>query len=429
MSTDLRLAAGLAAVTTLLVAGCGPARPGAASGTLQPIPALAAGGGATASLGLAEPAYPVPARVEYQVRGTLPALAAGSTAYTLGRDTTSDRVSRLASALGVTGAVSSDSQGWTVSGGGSSVHVRRAAGLPWQLAQSGGAGVGFSGCAVAVPGRPALAPGAPPPPPVSIEPAPIPCAAPTPVPGLPSQTEAEQRAESALRAAGLDTTGATVRASGGITEWSVSVTPAAGGVPLSGAEWSVAVGPHGALLSGSGWLATPASAGDYPLVGVQAGLDRLRAGGRWIVRGGPGPVPLLGIAGGLNASSNASSAPPAVPAAPIQVAPAAPAVPVAPVPLPTKGAPSRVPPAPIPAAVITVTGVHLGLAWGTPVSGTGVAWLVPVYVFELAGGATVPVLAVADGLIATPPAVPPGVEILPAPAPAPPQGTATTPNG
>ena len=429
MTVDIRLAAGLVAAA-LLAAGCGPARPGAASATLQVIPALASGGGATASMGLAEPAYPVPARVEYRVQGALPALPTRATAYTLGGDTTSDRVSRLASALGVTGSVSSDSQGWTVSGGGSSLRVRREPGLPWQLVEGGGAGVGFSGCAVAVPGRPVVAPGATAPPPVRIEPTtPLPCASPTPVPGLPSKTEAEQRATSVLRTAGLDTTGSTVEASGGISEWFVSVTPAVGGVQLSGAGWSVTVGPHGVVLFGSGWLATPTSAGQYPLVGVQAGLDRLRAGGRWIVRGGPGPVPLLGIAaGGQNISSSASSVPPAVPAAPIEVAPAVPAAPIAPVPVPTKGAPVSVPPAPIPAAMLTVTGVHLGLAWGTPVTANGQAWLVPVYVFELAGGGTVPVLAVADGVVATPPAVTPGVKILPAPAPALPEGGATTPN-
>ena len=423
MSIDIRLAAGLVAAA-LLAAGCGPARPGGASATLQAIPALASGGGATASMGLAEPAYPVPARVEYRVQGTLPSLPAAAAAYTLGRDTTSDRVSRLASALGVTGGVSSDSQGWTVSGGGSSLHVQREPGLPWQLAQGGGAGVGFSGCAVAVPGRPAVAPGATAPPPVRIEPTtPLPCASPTPVPGLPSKTEAEQRATSVLRAAGLDTTGKTVEASGGITEWFVSVTPAVGGVPLSGAGWSVTVGPDGVVLFGSGWLATPTSAGQYPLVGVAAGLDRLRAGGRWILRGGPGPVPLLGIAaGGSNASSSVASPPQAV-----QVAPVAP---IAPVPPPATKVPTHIgTPVPIQPAVLTVTGVHLGLAWGMPVTATGQAWLVPVYVFELAGGGTVPVIAIADGLIATPPAVTPGVKILPAPAPALPEGAATTPNG
>ena len=429
MTVDIRLAAGLVAAA-LLAAGCGPARYAHVDGpsTLSPIPALASGDGAAASMGLAEPAYPVPARIEYRVQGTLPTLPSKAAAYQLGDLTTTAAVSRLASALGVAGSVSSDAQGWTVSGGGSSLNVRRAPGLPWQLAQSGGSvGIGFSGCAAAVPGRIAGAPGAPS---VTILPAPASppaCAQPTPVPGLPSRTDAEDRAMSALRAAGLDLTGAIVEASGGIGEWFVSITPAIGGVPLNGAGWSVTVGPRAALPSASGWLSTPASAGDYPLVGLQAGLDRLRAGGRWILRGGPGPVPLLGVvSGGLN-SSSAGSVPPVVAAPPVRVAPVAPASPIAPVPLPTKGAPIPAPPAQIPVTVLTVTGVHLGLAWGTPVSATGVAWLVPVYVFELAGGGSVPVLAVADGLVATPPAVPPGVKILPVPAP--PEGAATTPNG
>jgi hypothetical protein len=45
---------------------------------------------------------------------------------------------------------------------------------------------------------------------------------------------------------------------------------------------------------------------------------------------------------------------------------------------------------------------------------------VPVYVFELGGGGTVPVLAVADRFITPPSAVPP-VKILPEPLPLPAQ--------
>jgi hypothetical protein len=426
MNSAVRLAAGLAAAATL-AAGCGPVHSGGrVPGSPAVIPALASGDGATASMGLALPAYPVPARVEYRVQGTLPTLASEAPAYRLGEDTTTQAVSRLASALGVTGAVSSDAQGWTVSGGGSSLAVRRAPGLPWQLVQSGGGvGISFSGCAVAVPARPVPAPGAPA---ATILPAPppsSPCPQPTPVPGLPSRSDAENRATSALRAAGLDLGGSTVDASGGIGEWFVSITPAVAGIPLTGAGWSVSVGPHGALLSASGWLASPVGAGDYPLVGVQAGLDRLRAGGRWIVRGGPGPVPLLGApSGGLNSASSAGSAPQSVPGRPDQVAPAPP---IAPVPLPTRGAPVPASPAPIPTTVVTVTAVHLGLAWGTPASGAGEAWLVPVYVFELSGGGTVPVLAVVDGLIATPAPATPGVKPLPAPVQ--PPSAPTVPNG
>ncbi|HEX6493495.1 MAG TPA: hypothetical protein VF112_08270, partial [Candidatus Dormibacteraeota bacterium] len=289
-----RLAAGLAAIALLAVA-CGPVSHEHVDvqSTLAPIPALASGDGATASMGLALPAYPVPARVEYRVQGTLPTLPSGAAAYRLEDLTSTAAISRLASALGVTGSVSSDSQGWTATGSGSSLYVRRAAGLPWQLAQSGGGvAIGFSGCGVAVPARPVSPPGAPT---ATILPTPVPkCVEPTPVPGLPSRTEAEDHATSALRVGGLDVSGASVEASGGIGEWFVSIAPAVGGVPVTAAGWSVTVGPHDALLSASGWLFPPASAGDYPLVGVEAGLERLRAGGRWIVRGGPGPVPLLG---------------------------------------------------------------------------------------------------------------------------------------
>jgi hypothetical protein len=429
MNTAIRLAAGLAAAA-LLAAGCGPARSSGTPPRPSTIPALASGGGTPASMGLAEPAYPVPARVEYRVQGTLPTLPSEALAYRLGEDTSTQAVSRLASALGVSGAVSSDAQGWTVTGSASSLRVERAPGLPWELAQSGGGvGIGYSGCAVAMPGRVAVPPGVAPAPSTVAPASPPACVQPTPVPGLPSRTDAEQRATAALRAAGLDLTGAHVEASGGIGEWFVSITPSVGGIPLTGAGWSVTVGPHDAVVSASGWLAPPAGAGDYPLVGVQAGLDRLRAGGRWILRGGPGPVPLLGIAaGGTNIASSAGSAPPAVAAPPAQVAPVAPAPPVAPVPLPTKGAPVPASAAPLPVTVLTVTSVHLGLAWGTPAGETGEAWLVPVYVFELSGGGTVPVIAVADGLLATPAPVTPGVKILPAPAPAGPPGAPTTPN-
>jgi hypothetical protein len=71
--------------------------------------------------------------------------------------------------------------------------------------------------------------------------------------------------------------------------------------------------------------------------------------------------------------------------------------------------------------VLTVTGVHLGLASGSLANGaTDEAWLVPVYVFELGGGGTVPVLAVTDRFI-TPPSTVPPVKILPAPVPLPAQ--------
>ncbi|HEY2703879.1 MAG TPA: hypothetical protein VGL20_09335 [Candidatus Dormibacteraeota bacterium] len=397
--------AGLLAAA-VVIAGCG-----GRSSTAPPsrIPALSgSAAGTSGAMGLPQPAI-LPGRVEYRVEGALPALAAHATAYRLAATTTDDRVGRLARALGLDGAVTGDSSGWSVTGSGSVLTVRRSAGLPWTLAQSGSSGISSSGCAVAVPGgvsAPGSAPGsapAAPRPPLSIPPPaipPVPCPVPTAVPGLPSRADAEQRARTALTGAGLDLGGATVASSGGVSEWFVSVSPAVGGVSVISSPWSVTVGPHAALLGASGWLAGPAGAGDYPLVGVTAGLDRLRQGGAWTLRGGPGPVPMMGVGNGATGVSQAL--PPVAVAQPTkgQVEPATP-LPGAPVPAPSSGPLPPVPgptssPAP-PPVVVTVTGVHLGLGWGYRAGGTE-AWLVPVYVFELGGGGTVPVIAVSADL-------------------------------
>jgi hypothetical protein len=60
---------------------------------------------------------------------------------------------------------------------------------------------------------------------------------------------------------------------------------------------------------------------------------------------------------------------------------------------------------------VTITGVHLAVAWAWPLDPSGHdAWLVPVYVFQLTGeaaypvsGNEVPVLAVASQYVAAPP--------------------------
>jgi hypothetical protein len=78
---------------------------------------------------------------------------------------------------------------------------------------------------------------------------------------------------------------------------------------------------------------------------------------------------------------------------------------------------------------VTITGVHLALAWASPLDPSSPdAWLVPVYVFELTGGTVypffgngAPVLAIAEPSVATPPSttLPTGVSH---------RGTASTPN-
>jgi hypothetical protein len=448
--TTARLATVLLA-TALVATACGGRSP-----SPQPslIPALATGDRATASMGsLAYPGYPEPGRVEYRVEGTLPGLATHAVAYRLSATATDGQVARLAGAFGLTGAVSSDASGWTVTGPGSTLHVERTGGLPWRLAPTSGGGISSSGCAVAVPVAP---PGAEKGSPAGTVAPPQACPSPTPVPGLPSRAEAERQARATLSSAGLDLGGATVAMFGGVSDWSVGILPAVAGVPLP-VPWSVTVGPHGVVLSASGWLATPASAGDYPLVGVPAGVERLRQGGTWVLRGGPGPMPLMmGASGAQNVATEAAPAPQGAPGAPVAVpppfpyptpvvAPGAPAAkpPSSPYPTPAgepclKGgpcsAPGRPPLVPVcpggpscptasppPPVIVSVTGVHLGLGWGTPAGAAGgEAWLVPVYLFELKPGGVVAVIAVADRFVTPPSAIPP-VRTLPEPVPLPAQ--------
>jgi hypothetical protein len=152
---------------------------------------------------------------------------------------------------------------------------------------------------------------------------------------------------------------------GGSTEWEVTIEPAVGEMAVVASAWSLSVGVDGAILSGSGYLADPESVGDYPLAGVSAGLRRLQQGAPWTVYGGPGPVPMMGAA-----AANGS------------------------------GAPTVTEP---PATVRTITGVHLALGWWSAADpAIQAAWLLPVYVFELDNGQTVPVLAVSDRYLTQP---------------------------
>ena len=403
----------------LVLAGCAGRT---STGGPQTLPALSTGRGA----GAAAPAiaYPEPGRVEYRLGGSLPAVPGHAAGYRLLADTSQARVAQVAAAFGVGGPVAAGSSGWVVSDGRRVLRVEHSGGLPWNLSDTAGTGSGVAGCAVASPGigtSPAPSTGpdgsvaaAPPPPPVT-------CPPPTTAPGLPPKDEAVALARAALSRAGYDLGGATVEVSGGYDRWQVTVTTAVGGVPVSGSPLAVSVGPRG-IDAASGWLSEPGPSTDYQLVGVEEGVRRLQEGGRWLLYGGPGPRPMMGLAegnGAVQPSTGAGapgpsiSCPPgaacAVPGSPPPAAPE-PAAPVPPAPV--TGAPPGPPvPGPEPPVIRrTIVGVRLALAWASPAdpSVTG-AWLLPVYVFELdAGGTipggTIPVLAVADRYLPAPPA-------------------------
>jgi hypothetical protein len=432
----------------LVVGACGT---GGSSQQLVHVPPLASGPvgvSGRAAVGGAM-AYPVPVNVQYQIQGTLPTVANHAEAYRLTATTTPARVGRLASAFGLTGAVQAGAAGWTVTDGTHAVQVQRSGGLPWTFSSTAGGGVVSSGCAVASPGSTTgpvsgggggsggAAPSAASP--IATMPVapPLTCPPPTTVPGLPSQTQAEQTARDALTRAGFDLSGSTLVSSGGSSEWTVSVMVPMGGAPLMRNPSSLAVGAHGAIEFASGYLADAVAAGDYPLVDVAAGVQRLRDGGRWILRAGPGPEPMMGAAAVGSAGGVAGGAPSGGPTVTAVSPPSTMVCPpgamcATPSPGPTPcppGTACTTPPEP-PVTIRIVTGAHLGLAWAWPADPTmSDAWLLPVFVFELDGGMTVPVLALPDGYLSAPSATTlPSVATIPTPAPKPQPGTQPAPS-
>jgi len=455
------LVAAAVAGLAVALAACGSATSPAPPPRIPPL----AASGQTAADGAAI-AFPAPAQVDYRIAGTLANVATHAAAYRLDTTTTTARVALLASAFGLA-RVQTDASGWTADDGSHALRVQRSAGLPWTLTTAGPVAVGGSGCAVASPGSTSggapggaggglVAPTAPGPaaPVVTAPVAPPPtCPPPTTAPGLPSQAAAVQAARSVLTKAGIDLTEATLDASGGSSDWTISVTRSLGGVPVVGSIATITVGPLESFAFASGYLADAVAVGDYPLVGVPGGVQRLRDGGRWILFGGPGPVPMTGIANGTAAvGAPATAVAPSAPSPPATSALGAPGSTVsganapAPAPPPTAicdgatcttsvtapatcGAGAPCPTIPVP--VRTIQAVHLGLAWATPTDPTAAeAWLLPVYVFEFDGGMTMSVLAVSDSFLSaasetstTPPSTPsptPSVEPQPAPAVTPP---------
>jgi hypothetical protein len=327
-----------------------------------------------------------------------------------------DAVRRVASALGVKGTPKEDDTAWTVRDDAHQVRVEKQAGVPWSYSPwmpdcgpdssvssdgtvscgsasgSGAASTGSSGSASAT--ATVVAPPA-----TSVEPCPMPdcppgtactqvCPTPTPEPlpvpepkqperpaDLPSKAEAERIARDVLTKTGLDLDGADVRVDDGFSQWMISADPRVGGLPTQGMGTSVAVGPKGEIQFANGWLGDPTEGDEYPLAGVQAGIERLKSGypgGGWSpYPGGPEPA----IARDLPACADC------------------------------------------PPQVRTITGVRLGLQFSPVYTENGMpvdALLVPSYFFRFDDSDfEQSVVAVADEFLPKPP------EVKPEPAPMP----------
>jgi hypothetical protein len=329
------------------------------------------------------------APANWRVRGTLPELPDRARAWKLGSEPAAGRLAALAGTLGLGTEVKLDPAGWTVTEGGRSLRVNRLGGLPFSY--SFGA-IAVGGCGPWSPRTPAgggvqclaadtptTKPGAP-----ATKPAKPPVAVPgrliRPMPrpaDLPSRQDAERIARDLATKAGLALDGAAVTVTDGYAARVVTISPAVGGLPTHGFAWTVGVGPKGRVQYASGWLATPEPADTYPLIGVTAGLERLRRQPAYW-------PPLL-----RPAAKGAIVERPCPPD-------------------------TRVPCLDKPPAkrTITVTGVRLGLqlAPGVPKASrpAGTSYLLPAYLFDVEGGfgEVRSVIAVQDRYLAPPPKLP-----------------------
>lgn len=228
-------------------------------------------------------------------------------------------------------------------------------------------------CIEPSPPTPALPPGPPP----GAEPATPPSPGDLPVfeppvqpprpPDLPSRQEAERIARDAFARLGVATDG--FQLDDGWLTWEARVQSRVDGLPVIGLGTSLSVGAKGEIVRANGFLALPDRIGDYPLVGVAAGLKRLSTG----FGSGPGPRPLI--------ATDDTAVPFAAREPAIILCGGDPP-------------PSCPPPTTVPAELApptqVITGVHLALLQ------LGDA-LVPAYAFELAGGGgPIPVPAVTD---------------------------------
>ena len=286
--------------------------------------------------------YPAPT-TDYRLARPLPALSTSAHAYALKAVDTGQAIPRVARALG---ASTSD------------VHVDSGPGQPWRLGD-GSVSVS-SGCAVAGPATIVPTTATPPDAPsaattdttIDAKPPAPSCPAPQRPAGLPTEAAATTIARTTFEKLGLDLTGVTVEVSDAFSSWFGSVAPRVDGRTAYGWTWTVSIGPNGAIQSATGYLAHPDEADEYPLIGVSAGFDRLKA---------ETVTPMLAIACPANADC----------------------------------------PTPQP-VVRTVTGARLGLVFAPWADGQG-AVLVPAYGFTIDDGSTIPVVALPDRYL-TPPA-------------------------
>jgi hypothetical protein len=322
------------------------------------LPALAVAGRASAAqaASAADSAMAPAGLVEYRYAASGIRLPTSARAMRLPPTDVEPAAARVARALGVARA---------------ELTIDEAAGQPWHYGGDQSVSVS-SGCAVASPPAPPAAPDQPPPadqPSSETKPSgPTPtCDAPPRPEGMPTRDEAERVARAALARAGLTSSDVTAEVSDGNSSWFVVLTAHLAGRPAIGWTWTAQVGPHGKVLSASGFLAAPTDGDEYPLIGEAAALARLNTGDGRELRMG---VPAIAQDVDLDGCRTGATCAPAQP------------------------------------MVRTVTGVQLAFLFAPWASGDG-AELVPAFLFTSDDGSTIPVVALPDEFLTPPPAVTP----------------------
>ncbi|MER5870243.1 hypothetical protein [Streptomyces sp. NPDC002044] len=330
---------------------------GAAEGrTADTVASAPRGAGSPSGPGIA-PGEPDPSGggVVYRADVKLPQAPATAPAFAASGEVSAEEVSRLAAALGITGAPRLTGDSWlageSADGSGPRLTVTRTAPGTWNFSRFQGRDPG-SGSGVGddcVRGRdtcgPATLPGA----------GGSGADAGAGTSGQPVPEEAAKAAAAPVLAAAGQ---AGAKADARLTQGSVRVVaadPVVDGLPTQGWSTRVGVGGDGSVVSGGGELKVPVRAAEQPVTGAVEALARLnaRSGGP----DGAGPAP--------------STCATAVPLEPEGGAGTAERLPCKPEPRPVK-----------PPRTETVKGAVLGLAPGTV---DGARGLVPAWHFEVAG--------------------------------------------
>jgi hypothetical protein len=243
----------------------------------------------------------------YVLRGTLPTTPTTGIVWRVDRVSDSaERTAALAKALGLTGAVTRDAEGWTVRDGNAQVRVYDTPGSPWGYAADVKA---WGGCAP-IPPEGYRVSGA-----VSS------CAIDGTATGAPSSAQVRSLAGPVLAAVGLTYSGSGATGDGPLR--SLSVDPTVDGFATTGFTTTIEAQSSGVVMAG-GWLAPTehalTSVGTYPLRSAKDAFDGLQTFAVPEIACAPtascpveGPVDITGATYGLQGSWEDGTVPLLVP--------------------------------------------------------------------------------------------------------------------